>query len=240
MLDLIHLHDECDADRDLAVRVVQMEDTDLLYLYYSNDNGFTFYNTDAPREAIRNPRRGLKATHEDLHDLHNEALRRLDCDDEVPRKGVPECSTTCSFCGKKVVRDGFGECDPKNTDKDGVGRTCCKDAGQDGKICYLNDGDKGNTCKCGSEEVKACYIDMRCPETQTWQKTSFFYPAKCRVKPDGKCCIDKGTNWVSEGCAPWTRFFSYGRYCTDGYECVFKEGFSNSYSDARYCVSKEK
>ena len=141
MMDRIHLHEECDADRDLAVRVVQMN-PDLLYLYYSNDKGFTFYNTKAPREAIRSSaRRGLKATHEDLRDLHKEALRRLRCDDG-PREGVPLCLTACHL---------------------GDGGACCVDEGQKESICYLNNVDEGNTCECGAGEGRAaCYIDMRC------------------------------------------------------------------------------
>ena len=252
MLDLIHLHDECDADRDLAVRVVRM-DTDLFYLYYSNDKGFTFYNQEAPREAIRNPRRGLTSTYEDLHDLHNEAFRRLDCgDDDVPREGVPECSTKCSFCVKGGVYDdtigNFGKCEQyclgdceQYRKKDGVGRRCCKEALQYDKICYLNDPDKGNTCKCGSEEAKACYIDMRCPETQTWQKIDSF-PAQCRVKPEGECCITTLKAGRSKGCDPTAvngKQYKVGTSCTVGYECAFKEGSSND-SDPRYCVEKEK
>ena len=168
MLDRIHLHDECDADRDLAVRVVQM-DKDLLYLYYSNDKGFTFYNTDAPREAIRhNPRRGLKSTHEDLHDLHNEALRRLQC---IPTQENHECSEEC---------------------KDNGGRACCEGIEENDRKCLLNA--KGNTCNC--EEDSACYIEMRCHNNKnllsygtkaddlTWQN------GECRVKP-GKVCYQQ-------------------------------------------------
>ena len=177
MLDLIHLHDECDADRDLAVRVVRM-DTDLVHLYYSNDKGFTFYNTKAPREALRRnpPRRGLKATHEDLHDLHNEARRRLQCPD------VSECQ---NFTCHARSNDG--------------GRKCCEQIhlGKDVQ-CMLNG--KGNACKCGEINNRHCYVDLRCNQDGT-TNTPFdiWENGSCRVKPNGDCSTNSGATKCTNG-----------------------------------------
>lgn len=114
----------------------------MLQLYFSDDEGRTFYDKDRPREAILvdyQERRDLKtisSEEEYRRVLHQQARRRL-CQEDT------ECSQEC----KEEV---FG---------DKRGRRCCeKNQITNGK-CYLNAD--GNACSCTSDS-RECYIEMRC------------------------------------------------------------------------------